>query len=567
MAEGTVLARIALRGDRQFRRAVENAGDQMDDAGNDAAGLSFMLGRAAGVLENVRNDAVGASGALSLLQGRADEAGDELGDVGRSGILAASGLTSAAGGATTTSGSFTTLTASTNGLALSFGSLSTSLIGMAALIGGVGAAATGLVSALVPLVATLGGLTAGATALAGAFGAVIGSGALAYGEQLADQYEEELTAVQKQIEEYEQLEDARGELTDGQRERLRQLKQEEQRLDDVEGPLSALQVRLGELGSELSTIIAEWGQQFAPLVADAIDAIPTLARNILDAVGGLDRFGDVLRSAGQRAMTLIPQIAGVMADLAREALPVLIDGMQWLLNNGAGIFQGIMQTTREVAPLLQQFGGDLAAALPDINRFGTGVLHTLVPALGDAVRGLGNLLGKFMDFTRTEQFERIMSEIRTQMTRIGPELDELVMNLDKLLQTVIENGPEIIRGVGAVADTVLDIINPLLFALRRLIDLIGAAADAWNDWVQRSEQQERNLARQGPLGWVAGGLGDNFAPQTRTATRQQQFAGQQEIRIAVEGDTEVVRDVSAEVYDRRDSQASDQIRRGGFRGE
>jgi phage-related protein len=564
MAEGTVLAELALQGDRQFRRAVERAGESMDDAGGDATSLSFMLGRAAGALENVRSDAVGTSGALSLLQGRADEAGDELGGLGRSGVLAAAGLTSASGSATSASGTFSALTVSTNGLALSFGGLTTSLVGVAALLGTTAAAATVLVSALVPLTATLGGLATAAGALAGAFGAVIGSGALAYGQQLTDQYQDELTAVRQQIEEYEELRDVRGELTDSQRERLRQLKQEEQRLDDVEGPLSALQVRLGELGSELSGIVAEWGGQFAPLIRDAINAIPQLVRNVLNAVGGMDRFADALRAFGQEAFRTIPAVASTLADLAREALPLVIDGMQWLRQNGGGIFDSIMATTRRVAPMVQDVGSALVDALPSINRFGIAVLNQALPAIESGIRGFGNLLDQIMAFTQTQQFEQIMGALRDGARELKPEFQELKQNIGDLIDTVIENGPALIRGFTAVADSVLDIVNALTPVITAFIDLLGGAAEAWADWTERSEQQEQNLAEQGIAGYVGSGTLDmlqNSVPQSAQAQTRD------ELRVVVDLRDDML-DARVDDQIRRDSrQQADLVDRGGFRGD
>jgi len=408
---------------------------------------------------------------------------------------------------------------------VSFNVLSTSATGSVAALSVLSGVAAGLATTLVPLTATLGGLATATTAVAGAFGAVVGSGALAYGKQLTGQYQEELTAVQKQIEEYEELEEARGSLTDSQRERLRQLKEEEQRLDDVEGPLSALQVRLGEVGSEVATIVAEWGRGFGPLVEDAITAIPQLVRNVLDAVGGMDRFADALRSFGREAFRTIPAVASTLADLAREALPLVIDGMQWLRQNGGGIFDRIMATTRRVAPLLQDVGGAFVDALPSINQFGMGILDVALPAIEDGIRGFGRLLDRIMAFTQTQQFEQIMSALRTGAQELKPEFQELQQNIGDLIDTVIENGPALVRGFTAVADSVLDIVNALTPVITAFIDLLAGAADAWADWTRRSEQQERNLAQQGIGQYLASGTLDtlqNATPQTaRAETRDE----------------------------------------------
>lgn len=489
---------------------------------------------------------------------------ESLGDVATSAGSAALALGRAEEGMDSTRNSAITMATAVGSAGVSFNVLSTSATGSIATLTTLGAVATGLATTLVPLTATLGGLATAAGAVAAAFGAVAGSGALAYGKQLNEQYQDELLAVRDQIEEYEQLQETRGQLTDQQREQLRQLKQEEQRLDDAEGALSALQIRLGEVGSELSSIIADWGQGFAPLIRDAINAIPDLTRNILEAIGSMDQFAGALRSFGREAMTLIPAIAGELATLAREALPVVVDGMRWFRNNGGSIFDSILATTRRVAPMLQDVGGAFVDALPSINRFGIAILDQALPAIESGVRGFGSLLDEIMAFTQTQQFERIMQALRQSATELQPELEALRQNLGDMIQTVIENAPAMIRGITAVADSVLDIVNALTPILTGFIELVAAASEAWADWTERSEQQEQNLARQGLTDYVTSGTLDmlqNSRPQSmRSRTRD-------ELRIVVDSNDEKFdAKIDERIY--RDSRESfDALDRGAYRGE
>jgi len=477
MAQGTVLAEILLEGDRTFRRAVEASGDQMDDAARDAGTLGSALSFADGRLESVRGTALGTAFGLGRVAAQADDAGDELVEAG--------------GQASVASGLFGTASVGTYGLSASLGTLSTTVLSVAI------PALVALSTTLVPLTATLSGFVAAGAGLAGAFSAVVGSGALAYGQELNKEYQEQLLRVEDQIQALEDLEDQQGSLTDAQRKELRQLKNRKQELD-----------KLGEVAEEVGGIVAEWGSNFAPLIRDAVNALPRLVRSVLDAVGGMGMFRDALRDFGGEAMRLLPGIASALVDVGREALPVVVDAMQWLRQNGGGIFDSIMQTTRTVAPLIADVGGAFGDALPSINQFGTGLLTQLLPAIADGIRGFGNLLDQIMAFTRTEEFRDIMDEVRAGMRELGPELSELRDNFGRLFDTLVENGPAIVEGLVGIADSVLDIVNALTPVIELFLELVGAAAKAWSGFVEDSEQQEQNLTDQGILGYVGGGLSD-----------------------------------------------------------
>lgn len=459
-------------------------------------------------------DAVETNVALDRAGESMDDARDDalglayaLGRVDEQADDAGRGMLVAGGEAATGGSLFSTAAVGTHGLSFSLGTLSTTIIATAI------PALVALSTTLVPLTATIGGLVTAAGALAGAFGLVAGSGLVAFTHHVSD-----------------------------------------------------LETALSNLRAEVEPIIVEFGEQFVPLIRDAIRAVPQLVRDVLAAVGGLGQFEAVLRQLGQAGMRLIPMIAGELADLAREALPVLVDGLRWLRQNGGGIFDGIMRTTRAVAPLLQQVGSAVVDALPAINRFGTAVLSQLLPAVADGIRGFGNLLERIMAFTQTQQFRDIMAAVRTQLQRIGPELTELGENFDALLQTLIENGPAIIRGIGAVADTVLDVVNAIMPLLRAAIDLAGRAGKAWSNWVQRSERQEQRLAQGDVLGGV-----EQFARTTfgggRGVTPTGRLQEDRELRIRVETNDDRF---DAYVDDRvqtRNQELYDDIERGSFRGD
>lgn len=558
MAQGTVLAEILLEGDRTFRRAVESSGDQMDDAARDAGTLSGALGFAGNRLDAVRGSALGAAFGLGRVAAQADDAGDELVEAG--------------GQASVASGLFGTASVGTYGLSASLGTLSTTVLSVAI------PALVALSTTLVPLTATLSGFVAAGAGLAGAFSAVVGSGALAYGQELNKEYQEQLLRVEDQIQALEDLEDQQGKLSDAQRKELRQLKNRKQELDDVEGAFSALEVKLGDVAEEVGGIVAEWGDGFAPLIRDGINAIPQLVRNVLDAVGGLSEFQAALRTIGGIAMDSLPAVASRLADVGSEALPMFIDGLRWLQQNGGSVFDSIMQTTRTVAPLIADVGGAFGDALPSINQFGTGLLTQLLPAIADGIRGFSDLLDQIMAFTQTEEFRDIMDEVRAGMRELGPELSELRDNFGDLFSTLVENGPAIVEGLVGIADSVLDIVNALTPVIELFLELVGAAAKAWSGFVEDSEQQEQNLADQGILGYIGGGLSDLAAEDPnplsspgrtgveRFSNRQSELnARAQRVLVEVKSDDEMfeteVKDISQGEIEKNDRQKARRGRR------
>ncbi|QLH82457.1 hypothetical protein [Halosimplex pelagicum] len=488
-------------------KGIESVKRSLGGLGREATSTRADLETAEGGLEDVRGESHQLTAALLALAHEADEAGDDIGRAGRQ--------------AGTTSGMFSALSLSTGGLSGSFGVLTTSITTASLAFGALTVAAGTLSTALVPLLATVGGLATAGGALAGAFGLVVGSGALAYGEQLTGQYQEQLLAVRDQIEELETLREETGSLTDAQRTRLRQLKEEEQRLDDVEGPMSALQARLGTIKDELSGVVAEWGSQFAPLIEDGINALPTLTQNVLSAVGGMDEFGSTLRSLGQAAMRTLPEVAGVLSDLAREALPVFVDFVSFVGDNARGAFEGMMRVTRAVAPQLLAIADAVFDALPEITAFGMRILNVVLPAIesgvglfesflstlngisdaGDVVDvvtslaedGLGGLVGALEDI-----------DVDALLDSLVPTLQQGIRSLQRWFRG--SGGDLMRRGFRALLDAAQSI--PMADIRGALRSLGETAVDALVDAVSGDASKRFGGSLQGIISNVTGGLVD-----------------------------------------------------------
>jgi hypothetical protein len=208
-------------------------------------------------------------------------------------------------------------------------------------------------------------------------------------------------------------------------------------------------------------------------------------------------------------------------------------------------------------------GSAFVDALPSINQFGIAILETALPAIEDGIRGFGRLLDGIMAFTQTQQFAQIMSALRQGAEELRPEFRALQQNIGDLIDAVIENAPALIRGVTAVADGVLDIVNVVTPVITAFIDLLGAAAEAWADWTRRSEQQERNLARQGLGQYLASGTLDtlrNSAPQSAQAQTND------ELRVVVDLKDDKLDAQIEERVQESDREAFDAVRRGRYRG-
>ena len=145
MAEGTILAELVLEGDRSFKRAVESSGEKMDDAASDATGLSAALGFAGERMDALSGDSLSLAGAFQVLGGRADEAGDEIGRLGRTSAVSSLGVRSLSSSLPTLNLGLLSVSGTLTGLMIpALALLSTTLFPLAAIVGTVGAALAGI---------------------------------------------------------------------------------------------------------------------------------------------------------------------------------------------------------------------------------------------------------------------------------------------------------------------------------------------------------------------------------------------------------------------------------------
>jgi phage-related protein len=266
-----------------------------------------------------------------------------------------------------------------------------STVTTASLVPALGALST----ALFPLVLTFGALAAAAGGLAAAFGAVVGSGLIAFGRERGEQNAERLAEVRQRIRELENLEDQTGSLTQAQREELRNLEETADKLEDQTSVMGGLESAIQDVVAEIRPLIVEFGERFVPLIEDAIDAIPGLVENILDAVGPLDSFKNALRDAGNAASNVLPDIVTALIDLGRRALPAARRLGNFLLNRGSQAFNTMISVADEFDRQLINLTNSIIGLLPKLTRMGVVMLNTLLPPLERGVNTLGQLITKF----------------------------------------------------------------------------------------------------------------------------------------------------------------------------
>jgi len=366
---------------------TEAAQQAIDEVGDELTGIADDAAISQTALDQLSDEMSESASRAALLQSALDEVSDEE----RQAAIYAQILKQAqesmgdemaqsAAKATANAGALQANSAAASSASGSFGLLSTTML--LSLIPTI----LTLLTVLAPLAVALGAIAAGAVALAGAFGLIVGSGILAFGQERAQQNQERLNQINKQVGALERLQDSEGGLTKVQERRLQRLKSEQEELEDATTATGALQNVMGELKDEIVPLIAKFGEEFVPLIKDAINAIPTLVRRMLDAVGGTESFEEALRRFGALMMEVLPALVGLMFDLARVALPVLEDFVSFLQDNGDEALQAMQQSFEEIQPELSELLDALIEMAPVLLEFGTNAAEVVIPALTGLIK-------------------------------------------------------------------------------------------------------------------------------------------------------------------------------------
>lgn len=282
--------------------AADEVADELDDVTSSGAVAQEAV-------EEVGNEAAQAAVANNRLADQVEKAGDKMSTTAaQAGVLsAATGrVSSAAGGASVSMGALNSM-------------MTLSLI----------PSVLTLSTIMAPLAAVLGTVAAGALSLAGAFGVVVGVGAVTHMEELKEAF--------------------------------------------------------AEARREIEEIIEPLGEVFGPLLVDAVEALPDLLQNMVDAIGPLDQFAKELERLGGVAADVLPGIVAGMFELATVALPVFRDFVNFLVGRGGPALEEMRSVTERLAPQLSSLGSALLEMAPTLLEFGTNVAELVLPAVTDMI--------------------------------------------------------------------------------------------------------------------------------------------------------------------------------------
>ena len=458
---------------------TEAAEESLDDVGAELSGLAGEGHVAAEGLDAAAGEMGSATRTAAILQAALDELGDEAVGAGVKGEFLQNALddvgdqaTQAAVQSQTASASFSSLSLSASGASVSVGTLSSAFT--LSLIPALLTAAT----VIAPMVVAFGALAAAAAALAGAFGLIIGSGILAWGDQMAQQNQEELAQTDRLISQYETMQDAQGALTAQQQDRLRQLREKKAELEDQTTATGALASVVGDLKGELQPLIVDFGREFIPLIKDAVDTIPDVVQEMLNAVGGTDEFRETLREFGQIAADVLPTLVGLMFDLARAALPVLRDLVSFLQDNGRAALEDMKASVTELKPELMDLLDALVAMAPTLLEFGTNVGNVLIPAITKLVRATDGFMETINDMdegTRDIVISLLLvAPILVKLAGLASTVIGALTSLGSILTTL----GSIIAGSTAAAVAFGAAIGLIGVKILDMLGVFGAVSDA-----------------------------------------------------------------------------------------
>lgn len=161
--------------------------------------------------------------------------------------------------------------------------------------------------------------------------------------------------------------------------------------EDLEGQMAqttseteALSIRFQEIGTQLQDIASETGEPFVDLIRDTVDEIVPFARRIRDAAGSLTEFEDALRVIGPQLAEGTEDVVENIFDTGR-AVAETVTALDGLSDTGAiGFFADLNREMNEA----KSFARDLGAI------FG----GTLLDGIGDVHDGMADTQRDLLEF-------------------------------------------------------------------------------------------------------------------------------------------------------------------------
>lgn len=329
-----------------------------------------------------------------LLGGRLEKVGREASSAGRKAAAASTGFISMAGSIASANFTMGVLSAVSSSTTVILGALLTT-VGL-------------LVTALAPL-------AIGAAAVAAAFGVIVGSGIIAWGNGFK-----------------KALKDAR---------------------------------------KQIMPMVKSLGQQFVPILKDAVQALPGIAKAVINAIGPLDQFKQTLRTFGQIAANLLPKLVTWFFDLGRYALPMVRKLATFFMKNLLPALRTITKTGKRLISRVR----DLVSWFQSTTKQGSKVrknfnqLKTAAKTFWQNLQPVINALGPLF-----QQFKKIAPvvagfalDIATLAIQIGTKLLPFVKTLINVVTGVLKW----FNSLSSTVQTVILTVGGLVAALGPMISL------------------------------------------------------------------------------------------------
>ena len=337
---------------------------------------------AIGTVEAVKSSLRSAGRGADSMSDSAEEAGDSLTGLASSGGIVSTALQGLKNRADEAEDEVDSLGRSASTTSLSMAGLSGSVTTVAGSM-----SALGLV--LAPVVTALGGMAAAAGSVAAAFGSIVGVTVATHMEELKQAF--------KPVKE------------------------------------------------NIMAVATAWSDQFLPLLLDGVAALDDLVANMFAATGSMQPFVGALRELGGIAGDVLPDITAAMFDVARGALPVVMDALRSLREVGPATFRGIREITVELLPELESLTEAVVDLTPTVLAVGTVLADGLLPYVTEFIEITDDVLEGLGSF-------REEAEGLTEL--IGVEFNEAVAGSIAALVGVTTVLPTVIGGLTSAASVI-----------------------------------------------------------------------------------------------------------------
>jgi phage-related protein len=272
--------------------------------------------------------------------------------------------------------------------------------------------------------------------------------------------------------------------------------------------------------------IAPVGEAFADALIPLIGRLPSVAEQVVEAVGPLDDFTAAVRDTGNALLDAVPGIAAFAADLTREALPVLRELASGAAEAVPSAIRTMLDTTRRLGDDLLSLVGPAREFAGTLLEVGTPLVEDVVPAIKLLLGPLGKALTLFGEVSQSEGAQQTFQEVQKAISRVVPSTEQLIdigrgvidfftdivsredateifnslrSNVSELIPKLVEFGgavkpilsdlvdelPGVINAVGTVAVDLAELAttftNTVRPAVRVGIDIIAEIVDIFNN--------------------------------------------------------------------------------------